>query len=179
MFIDFRERGRGRERKTDNAWLPPAHTLTRDRNWSLGLCPDWELNPQPYGTWDQAQLTVPPDWGSIFNLQYNTQKRTAWKFTAWWFSECKILHNHETGLKKYSVARTSKNPHEFPHWKIPLSWFLWYLLPFLSLYFSIYASIPKCISVVLPVLRNFYSWNNTVFACFWHILLNNMWNSCM
>ena len=52
MFIDFRESGRERERNID--WLPPVHALTRDWTQNLGMCPDWELNLQPFGVWDEA-----------------------------------------------------------------------------------------------------------------------------
>ena len=40
------ERQEGRERNID--WPPPAHTQTRDQTCNLGMCPDWELNLQPF-----------------------------------------------------------------------------------------------------------------------------------
>ena len=48
MFMEERERGR--ERNID--WLPPINALTGDRNFNLGLCPDREPNPQPFGVGD-------------------------------------------------------------------------------------------------------------------------------
>ena len=84
MFIDFGEKGRGREecgeweerkgegktekgrrdrererdrqtdRQTDIDHLPLIHALTRDQTCNLGTCPDWELNPQPFGVHDDA-----------------------------------------------------------------------------------------------------------------------------
>lgn len=44
-FIDFRE---------GNDWLSPKPTLTRDWTHNLGMCPDLELNPQPFGVPDNA-----------------------------------------------------------------------------------------------------------------------------
>ena len=69
------------ERNIDR--LPPTHTPSRDQNCYLGMCPDWELNPSPFGvrddtptnwvTWpgqdgtfhEEWNLTheVPRDWG--------------------------------------------------------------------------------------------------------------------
>ena len=56
MFIDFffeRERDRDIDMR-NNHLLPPVHTPTGDRTHSLGMCPDWELNLQPFGVWHDA-----------------------------------------------------------------------------------------------------------------------------
>ena len=54
MVIDYRE-GKGKKyidvRNIDG--LLPICTLTGDRSCNLGVCPDWELNPQPL--WCTAQ----------------------------------------------------------------------------------------------------------------------------
>ena len=48
-----REEGR-RERERIIDWLPPIGTLTKDQTCNLGTCPDQELNPWPFGVWDDA-----------------------------------------------------------------------------------------------------------------------------
>ena len=59
MFIDFRERETSMWERNIN-WLPPVYTLTRDRTHNLGVCPDQELNPQPFGVWEDA----PTNWAT-------------------------------------------------------------------------------------------------------------------
>ena len=69
MSIDFRERGRevgregkgGRERGRETSMgerntdqLPPIRSLTGDRTYKPGMCPDQELNPQPFGLGDDT-----------------------------------------------------------------------------------------------------------------------------
>ena len=55
MFINFTETGRERERKRKNiSWLPPIYALMGDRTCNPGMCPDQELNTQPFGVWDDA-----------------------------------------------------------------------------------------------------------------------------
>ena len=49
MFIDFRDRGRDRERERNIDRLPPIHVPIGDQTWNLGMCPDQELNLQPFG----------------------------------------------------------------------------------------------------------------------------------
>ena len=52
-----RERERKREKhnvREKHPTLPPVHTPTRDRTHSLGMCPDQESNPQPFGVWENA-----------------------------------------------------------------------------------------------------------------------------
>ena len=57
MLIDFRETERERE---TSIWernihlLPPIHSLTKDWTRNLGMCPDQESNPQPFGVQDDA-----------------------------------------------------------------------------------------------------------------------------
>ena len=60
MLIDFRERGRQRERERNIDvrnidWLPLVCAPTRDRAHNLGMCPDQESNPKPSG----GQRTLP------------------------------------------------------------------------------------------------------------------------
>ena len=60
MLTDFRERGREGERERTSMQygsikrFPFIHALTRDQAQNLGMCPDWESNPQPFGVWDDA-----------------------------------------------------------------------------------------------------------------------------
>ena len=61
MFIDFRETewGGAREREPvmwerNIDWLPPIRAPTRDWTWNLGMCPDQESNPQPFGVQDDT-----------------------------------------------------------------------------------------------------------------------------
>ena len=60
FFIAFIERGRGKERKRN---IDVRETLivcllihgpTGDQTHNLGMCPDQELNLQPFGLWDDA-----------------------------------------------------------------------------------------------------------------------------
>ena len=43
-----------RERERNINQLPPYCAPTRDQTYSLGMCPDWNLNLQPFGVWDDA-----------------------------------------------------------------------------------------------------------------------------
>ena len=69
FFIAFRERGRERERKRGTLmWerksdrLPLVHACTptgiQHGPSNLGMCPDWGLNLQPFGLWDDVMT----DW---------------------------------------------------------------------------------------------------------------------
>ena len=51
-----------------NVWLPftHPHPYTRDLAHTPGMCPDWELNPQPFGSQAHAQSTEPPQLGQVF-----------------------------------------------------------------------------------------------------------------
>ena len=56
-----RERGVGGERERNINWLPPICALTGDWTCNLDMCPDRELNPQPFGVWDDA----PTSWATL------------------------------------------------------------------------------------------------------------------
>ena len=67
MLIDLRERRREREREGEKYQYERSidrllliRALTRDQTHSLGMCPDWELNPRLSGLWDNTQPTEPP-----------------------------------------------------------------------------------------------------------------------
>ena len=51
MILENQER-RQREREIDQ--LPPVHSPIRDGTPNLAMCPDWELNPPPFGARDNA-----------------------------------------------------------------------------------------------------------------------------
>lgn len=51
MLIDFREKRRERER---NKRETSIHALIKDQICKLDMCPDWELNPQPFGVQDDT-----------------------------------------------------------------------------------------------------------------------------
>ena len=50
MFIDFIER-KWEERERKINWLPPIHSPSGDATHKVGMCPDWESIPQPFGVW--------------------------------------------------------------------------------------------------------------------------------
>ena len=64
FFIDFRERGMGREKhKCDREILNSCLLYMpqpRIKTHNLGMCPDWGLNPQLFGVWDN----VPTNWAT-------------------------------------------------------------------------------------------------------------------
>ena len=39
--------------------LSPVRSLTGDRTSNLQMCPDWGLNPQPFGVQDNAPTELP------------------------------------------------------------------------------------------------------------------------
>ena len=45
---------RERERERSIDWLPPISTSNGDQTYNLSMCPDWELNLQPFGVRDDA-----------------------------------------------------------------------------------------------------------------------------
>ena len=59
FLLTFREREGEREKET-SMWkrnidqLPPICTPTGDWTCNPGMCPDWELNLQPFGVPDNA-----------------------------------------------------------------------------------------------------------------------------
>ena len=74
MFTDFRGKRREGEREREReTWmwernmyhLPLIYTPTRDQPYTLGMCPDWELNSQPFGVWD-----TPTKWTTGAALQW-------------------------------------------------------------------------------------------------------------
>ena len=58
MFIDERERQRERcEREHQSVvLLPPVSSLTWDQTCNLGMCPDQELNLQPFVVQDDVPI---------------------------------------------------------------------------------------------------------------------------
>ena len=60
MFIDLKERGREKHWCEKHLLLPPIHTPTRDQTRNLGMCPDWQLNSQPFAVQDDA----PTNWAN-------------------------------------------------------------------------------------------------------------------
>ena len=69
MFIDLGEKG-----KETSIWnrnidrLLSIHTSTGDWTGNQGICPDQELNLQPFGVWDDAptHLATKPGQGQTF-----------------------------------------------------------------------------------------------------------------
>ena len=65
-FYLFLERGEGKERGREGSmrkrymdWLPLTRPPTGDLACNLGMCPDWELNWQPFGLQAGTQSTEP------------------------------------------------------------------------------------------------------------------------
>ena len=76
FFIDFRERGRGEIEgnmgvRENISRLPPVNALTRDQTHHLGMGPDWELNPQSFGAWDDAPTSW-TTWRGLLCFYLNT-----------------------------------------------------------------------------------------------------------
>ena len=65
MLIDFRDKGQEGERegnikvKRNIDWLPLLCVQTRDQTSNLGMCPNYESNPQPFGLWDDTEPIEP------------------------------------------------------------------------------------------------------------------------
>ena len=59
MFIDFRERGKGREKERNINWLPLAPALTRDQTQNVDTCPDRESSLHSFGEQDDAPAPEP------------------------------------------------------------------------------------------------------------------------
>ena len=67
-----REREKERERDLDVRnfdQLPPVYVLTGDWTHNLGMCPDWELNPQSFSEWDNTPTNWPTQPGLPFFLK--------------------------------------------------------------------------------------------------------------
>ena len=45
-----------RQKERNIYQLPPVRIPTGDRTLNLGMCPDRELNLQPFGVWDDAPI---------------------------------------------------------------------------------------------------------------------------
>ena len=56
IYLLMLERGerKKQERERYIGQLPALCAVTGDQTENLGMCPDWELNPQPFGVWDDA-----------------------------------------------------------------------------------------------------------------------------
>ena len=70
LFVYLKERGRSKERETSTrerniCQLPSVCTLTMGQTCNLGMCPDWESNPQPFGVGDNA----PTNWATQPGLE--------------------------------------------------------------------------------------------------------------
>ena len=82
MPTDFRERGReGKETSMGERnirGLPLSHAPTRGQTCNLGMCPEWESNPWPFGLWEDA----PTNWAILarakFNIFKNSKKYIYW-----------------------------------------------------------------------------------------------------
>ena len=85
LFLAFGEKGRDRGREREKHWWLAScmHTDWEGRTCNLGMCPGWELNPQPFGygttlppthnllimRWCSNQLSQPTSQGEkIFNV---------------------------------------------------------------------------------------------------------------
>ena len=59
-----------RDRETqmqEKHWSVASHMCPNwDQTWNLDMCPDWELNPQPFGVWMMHQQIEQPGQGSDF-----------------------------------------------------------------------------------------------------------------
>ena len=74
FFHCFREREEERERNVDVRercidWLPPGHAWPRDQTRNLGMCPDLESEPQPFGYRTTLQPTEPHGQGKAYDQQ--------------------------------------------------------------------------------------------------------------
>ena len=64
MFIDLWERGRKREKHVcEKHWSVASHAFPNRGNQTgnLGMCPDQESDPQPFGAWDDG----PTNWATL------------------------------------------------------------------------------------------------------------------
>ena len=71
-------RKRGREISTwerNIDWLPSIWAPTEDRTCNWGMCPDQELNQQPFNLWNDTQATEPHQPGFVlcFLININSQ----------------------------------------------------------------------------------------------------------
>ena len=61
LFVCLFERERKEQRERNICQLPSVCTLTMGQTCNLGMCPDWESNPQPFGLWDDT----PTNWAIL------------------------------------------------------------------------------------------------------------------
>ena len=87
----FLERGEGREKERErniNVWLPLVHPPTGDLACNPGLCPAWELNQGPFGSWAAGTLSTEPHKPGLFPFK-----------KAFWFWPIKFTLGSMNGLK--------------------------------------------------------------------------------
>ena len=51
--------------------LPPVWAPTGDQTHSLGVCPDWESNPQHFGAWEDASTNPAIPARAFINIYKN------------------------------------------------------------------------------------------------------------
>ena len=90
------ERGKHQCEKVTLIGCPLVHAPTGDRTWNLGMCLDWELNPQPFGLWDDA------------STNWATPARAGGHF-----------------LNKLMCLRLWKIPSQAPFWCLSVVWGRW------------------------------------------------------
>ena len=68
IYLVFRERGRAGETEGEKCWYVVASHVppTGDQACNPGMCPDWELNQQSFGSQSDAQSTEPHQPGLLF-----------------------------------------------------------------------------------------------------------------
>ena len=109
MFIDFRDEGGERDRQTEKEtsvweinidWLSPVFSLTGYWTYNLRMCPDLELNLQPFG----VENSAPTNWA--------TQPGLAFSFKAEYLHVPPILLQAYIQEKLlYTVTRRYRNVH--------------------------------------------------------------------
>ena len=72
--------------------LPLMHAPPRNQTHNPGMCPDWELNQQPFGLQAGAHSTEPQQPGLFFSF-----KTDIYSFPNIWireiFKKIKLIHN--------------------------------------------------------------------------------------
>ena len=70
-------RDRGRERERERYWceretptVASGICPTKDQPHDPGLCPDWEMNPKPFGLW----VNDPVNWATWPGLELSSEK---------------------------------------------------------------------------------------------------------
>ena len=57
FYLSFREGREGERERNINVWLPLMHATPPNLACYPSMCPDWELNQQPFGSQASAQST--------------------------------------------------------------------------------------------------------------------------